>query len=410
MRLFAGIFLLADVVTAALGPTRVYTALFGQTYNLTDPLGNSYSIQPYNQILLQPDVSLGTFQTYAAIANQYVYQSYTGGSTAGACGSGKSFALELGCAQTISLDPVIENPTCYYTSTLNTPAVCGVDMTVGQEGASATNTPTPTPSPLGLFTMFPSATATATGTPSTTPLFMITAWPTTSPMNVSPTSTPLFYWTPYPSYDPNNGTLPFIGLISGATGTTATILGGVAVGGIALVCIIFAIKHFRNGGSIKDLFSIFMANRHKINSVLSQVPGVPDSVKKAIADPNSMLSPDAKKMLALANNPHAAIDKLDLPDSVKAEMKKRVPSSGEELLKKVTSRRAEAEATATGDMEELTPPPGLKPKRSSLPPVTAEGTDLDDAPSQSPQIVISELNDAPSPTPVALTRKAQSMA
>jgi hypothetical protein len=378
MRLLAGIFLLANVVTAALGPTRVYTALFGQTYNLTDPLGNEYSIQPYNQIFLQPDVSLGAFQTYATIANQYVYQSYTGGSTSGGCGSGKSFALELSCAQSVNLGTVIENPACYYTGTLYTPVVCGVDMTVGQEGASATTTPTPTSSPLGVFSMFPSATATGTSTPSTTPLFMITAWPTSSPMNVSPTSTPLFYWTPYPSYDPNNGTLPFLGLISGATGTTATILGGIAVGGIILVGILFAVKHFRNGGSVKDLFGIFMANRHKLNNVLSQVPGVPDSVKKAIADPNSMLSPDAKKMLAIASSPHAAIDKLDLPDSVKAEMKKRIPSNPDELLNKVTKRGGTTNVDAEVPSNNVIKTP-LQPMQPAV--------DLDD----SPQIVISDM-------------------
>jgi hypothetical protein len=393
MRLFAGLFLAAQIVAGALGPNRVYTALYGQTYNLTDPIGNSYSIQPYNQVFLQPDVSLGAFQTYVTAANQYVYQSYTGGSTAGGCGSGRNFALELSCAQSVSLDTVIENPQCYYAGTMFTPAVCGVDMTVGQEGASATQTPTSSPSPLGVFTMFPSATATATGTPSTTPLFMITAWPTTSPVNVSATSTPLFYWTPYPSYDPNNGTLPFVGLLSGATGTTATILGGFAVGGIALVGIMFAVKHFRSGGSIKDLFSIFMANRHKLNRVLSQVPGVPDSVKKAIADPNSMLSPDAKKMLALAANPHSAIDKLDLPDSVKAEMKKHVPTDPDALLKKVTKRTtALAEANAVEDVTDDAPsntviasPPGIRP------PVL----DLDD----SPQIVISEMPPSPGSAP-----------
>jgi hypothetical protein len=248
---------------------------------------------------------------------------------------------------------------------------------VGQEGASASQTPTPSPSPIGVFTMFPSATATATGTPTTSPLFMITAWPTPSPANVSATSTPLFYWTPYPSYDPNNGTLPFVGLLSGATGTTATILGGVAVGGIALVGVMFAVKHFRSGGSIKDLLSIFMKNRHKLNSVLSKVPGVPDSVKKAIADPNSVLSPDARKMLSIASNPHSAIDKLDLPESVKAEMKKHVPTGPDALLKtKSASSPVTADAVESDTASNIIV---ASPQQAAL--------DLDD----SPQIVISEL-------------------
>ncbi len=352
MRFYAGIFLLAQAVSGALGPNRLYAALYGSTYNLTDPGGISYSISPYSNIYLQPDVLLGNFQTYAAVGSVYAYQAYTGGSTSGGCGGGRSFSLEVDCGATLNLDTVIENPPCYYTGTLNTPDACGVNMQVGQEAASPTGTPTPSTSPLGLFTMFPSASQTATRTASGTPLFMITAWPTTSPVNVSATSTPLFYMTPYPSYDPLNGTLAVLGLMSGATGTTATILGAVAVGGIGIFAIVFAVKHFRGGGTVGGLFKIAMANRGKLNAVLEKVPGVPDSVKKAIANPNSVLPPEAQKMLAMASSPHAAIDKLDLPESVKAEMKKHVPSSGEELLNKVTTRRKAIPAPVIAEVDD----------------------------------------------------------
>jgi hypothetical protein len=90
-------------------------------------------------------------------------------------------------------------------------------------------------------------------TATETPLFMITAWPSPSPINVSATSTPLYYMTAYPSYNPNNssGLDMLSGLIGQAPSSVATILGAVAVGIAGVGALGFAVNYLRKGGSIK---------------------------------------------------------------------------------------------------------------------------------------------------------------
>jgi hypothetical protein len=337
--------------TAALGPQSLYTSLSSQTFILTsNPGGNNYEIQPYTQItnLGIVNTSLGTFQTYVDVNGQYAYQSYTGGSTVGGC-SPRAFQLTIACGSQVALGSVTESPACNYYGTMTTPQACGVSFTVGDETASVSSTSTPTATqtptntktgtvtasstPMFFVTMFPSASQTATASPSTTPLFMITAWPTTSPVNVSATSTPLFYWTPYPSYDPNNGT-SLIALVGGSGSMTATILGAVAVGGLGLTGIIFAVKHFRSGGTVKGLVGKAMANSGKLQAMVKDLP-MPDSMKKAIMDPNSMLPPEMRKLVAAAGNPDALLKDLPVPEEMKAKL--RAMTSKEELQKRMMS-------------------------------------------------------------------------
>jgi hypothetical protein len=334
---------------AALGPQSLYTSLSSQTYMLTsNPGGNNFEIQPYNQItnLGIVNTSLGTFQTYVDVNGQYAYQSYTGGSTVGGC-SPRAFQLTIACGQQVGLGPVTESPACNFYGTMTTPQACGVSFTVGDETASVSSTVTPTATqtptntktstasatstPIFFVTMFPSASQTATASPSTTPLFIITAWPTTSPVNVSATSTPLFFWTPYPSYDPNNGTSLFA-LVGGSGSMTATILGAVAVGGLGLTGVIFAVKHFRSGGTWKGLLGKAIANRGKLQAMVKDLP-VPDSMKKAIMDPNSMLPPEMRKLAAAAGNTDALFKDLPVPEEMKAKL--RAMTTKEELHKRM---------------------------------------------------------------------------
>jgi hypothetical protein len=138
---------------------------------------------------------------------------------------------------------------------------------------------------------------------------MVTAWPTTSPINVSPSSSPLFFYTPYPSYDPNNATV--IG--TSTTGTSsATIMGGtaVAVSGAGLVG--FLVNYFRKGGSVSGLAKIAYQNRGKIADNLKKLPL--DDLKKHLGD-----KVDLKKLEEYKSRGQDLYNKL--PDSMKDKLK-----------------------------------------------------------------------------------------
>jgi len=114
---------------------------------------------------------------------------------------------------------------------------------------------------------------------------MITAWPTTSPVNVSATSTPLYYMTAYPSYNPNNSSgLGMVGeVLASAPSSVATILGGVAVGIAGIGAIGFAINHFKKGGTLKGLLQIAKSKEGEMKAMLP--PSLQAKVEKAKADP-----------------------------------------------------------------------------------------------------------------------------
>jgi hypothetical protein len=321
----------------------LYSRLSSNTFYL-DNNGNQYEIKPYNEIkqIGVSNTSLGFFQTYIDNTIIYTYQSYTGGSTVNAC-TPRSFDLTLGCSATTYLGTVTESPPCNYYADLFTPLACGIDYDVGQELASDSSTSTPIPSisysatytasisfsstPLYFVTLFPSSSQTIKSTPTTTPLFMISAWPTPSPINVSATSTPLFYWTPYPSYDPTNGTASGLGFLTGQTGTTGLILGAVAVAMVGGGAIFFVIKHFRSGGTVGGLASIIVKNKDKIMKTVDGLP-VPDSVKSMARKADTLVTENAKKISDTVNK---TLDDSILPEDLKKSVKKIVPKSADEL-------------------------------------------------------------------------------
>ena len=331
---------LAHLSYASLGPRALYQALYPLNLTLVSPGGDTYEITPYNQFkFISPTghISYGLFQDYIAFDNVYSYQLYSNGTIDADCTSGRLVDVSILCGQTHMIPAVIESPECEFHALLYSPWACGIDFLVGNENAAASVSPTPTrtpsgtgtgtPSPMGYATVFPSASQTSTSTPTSSPLFMITSWPTTSPLHVSPTSSPLFFLTPYPSYDPNNGTVAGVVIAPSSSGTTSTIMGGVAVGGVGLAAIGFIIKHFKNGGSVGGLFKLALANKDKIQATLAKVPGANAALNKVLNDPN------AKKFLEMAQNPNGAIDSLQLPDSIKQSIKASLPTSQEELLK-----------------------------------------------------------------------------
>jgi hypothetical protein len=331
---------LAQSAFSNIGPVALYNALSPLNLTLTSPGGETYEMLPYNDFkLITPtgNLTYGYFSEYVPFDNVYNYHLYTNGTADADCVNGRLVDVSILCGQTSMIPAVIESPECEFHALLYTPWACGIDFTVGNENVAASSTPsqtrtpsstgTGTPSAIVFATVFPSASQTPTSTPSTSPLYMITAWPTTSPINVSPTSSPLFFLTPYPSYDPNNATVAGIIVAPSSSGNTSTILGAVAVGGVALGALGFVVKHFKNGGTVGGLLKIAMANKDKIQATLSQVPGANTALNKVMNDPN------AKKLMSIAQNPNGAIDQLAIPDQFKQSLRSVVPTSQEDLMK-----------------------------------------------------------------------------
>ena len=365
LRIFAAATALLSSVIAANGPSSLYSLLNGMTFN---PPG--YTIVMYQSCMQNQNAGnpCGTFTNYQSSNGQYTYQLYGPAACSGSCC--REFRLALACGSTIQMSGVNENPTCVYSATLSLPQVCGVDLTVGNEIASVSPTaapPTTTSTPTGsntssvtmtatttitgsntstasatstplyqiLYTPFPSTTSTQTITATSTPLFMITAWPTPSPVNVSATSTPLYYMTAYPSYNPNNSTEGVGSILSSVPSSTATILGGVAVGLVGLGAVGFAINHFRKGGSVAGLIGMAQENKAKAMSLVNQLP-ISQDLKNKLEHPESFLPPDAQHAIEVAKeaaaNPQSLVNLLPVSDDIKEKLNTIIPTSGEELL------------------------------------------------------------------------------
>jgi len=378
LRIFSAASLLISVL-AGTGPSSLYTLLNGMTFN---PPG--YTIVAYQSCMQNQNAgnNCGSFTSYLSSNGQYTYQKYGPAACSGSCC--RQFHLTIACGATLQMSGVDENPICTYSATLSLPEVCGVDMTVGNEAASvspsalpptatstqtgtltgtatqtasvtatetstatatitasgtATTTETTTSSvtstPLYVITAWPTSTATSTLTATSTPLFMVTAWPTTSPVNVSATSTPLYYMTAYPSYDPTNGTSLLSNILSVAPSGTATILGAVAVGVVGLGAVAFAVNYLRKGGSISGLIGIAKANQGKLQGLVKDLP-ISDEMKEKLANPESALPPEAQKALAIATaaaaNPQTLVDHLPVSESIKSQINTFVPTTTEGLI------------------------------------------------------------------------------
>jgi len=347
------------------GPSSLYTLLNGQTFN---PPG--YTVVAYQSCVQNQNAgnNCGSFTTYETSNGQYTYQKYGPAPCSGSCC--REFHLTLACGATLQMSGVNENPICTYSATLYLPEVCGVDMTVGNEAASVSPSalpPTPTSTqtatqtetatqtasvtitasgtttasitstPLFQITAWPTTSSTTTLTATSTPLFMITAWPTPSPVNVSATSTPLYYMTPYPSYDPTNGTGTNLlaSVLSVAPAGTATILGSVAVGIAGLGAIAFAVNYFRKGGSISGLIGLAKANKGAFDKLVKDLP-MDAKMKAALQDPKSLLNPEqralAEKAEAAIQDPSQVLKDLPVSDALKAQLQSYVPTSTEQMI------------------------------------------------------------------------------
>ena len=317
---------LATVVLTALaqnGPSSLYSLLNGQTFN---PPG--YTIVMYQSCVQNQNAGnpCGSFSGFQSSNGQYTHMLY-GPEAPVSPTCSRTFKLALACGATVAMSGVNENPTCVYSATLTLPQVCGVNLMVGQEAASVSPTVAPaasmtstqtitasmnasaTSTPLYqvIYSAFPSTTSTQTLTATSTPLFMITAWPTTSPVNVSATSTPLYYYTAYPSVQGNTteggGLLGLAASLTGSSSSTSIIIGSVALGIVGIAAIGGGIAYMRNGGSVKGLMAKVEANKGAISQFTNALPISAEQKAKlqgAIADPSSLVPSQVNSILEKA--------------------------------------------------------------------------------------------------------------
>lgn len=387
-----------------IGPQALYNLLNGQTFN---PPG--YTIVMYQSCMQNQNAGnpCGSFSTFETSNGVYTRQLY-GPAAAVSTTCSRTFYLTLACGATMSMSGVNENPTCVYSATLSLPQACGIDFTVGNEAASVSGTalpatpsstrsetwsPTQTYSATGTISQTQSQTATASftytgtttqsqtatasftytgsGTPSvavtptkiyditlipsqsvtpsvaatTTPLFMVTAWPTPSPVNVSATSSPRFMMTAYPTNSSGAAAggggaslLENLGVAPGSS--TATILGGVAVGAIAIAGVAYAVYYFRNGGSVSGLVNKIKENKDKIAGAIETVVPMTEEQKAklhaAVNDPSSLMPESVKRVVQNASQyKEQVISSLPISEAQKAQLTTAVNSIQEKVVKRV---------------------------------------------------------------------------
>jgi uncharacterized membrane protein len=325
LRLLTGAALAFSTVWAQNGPSSLYALLNGVTFN---PPG--YTIVMYQSCVQNQNAGnpCGSFSGFQSAAGQYTHMLY-GPEAPVSPSCSRTFKLALACGPALVMSGVSENPTCVYSATLTLPQVCGVDLTVGNEVSSVsptalpptsspTGTPTVTASTTTTLTATPTSTISATSTPlfqitawpttsstmtltaTSTPLFMITAWPTTSPVNVSATSTPLYYYTAYPSVGSNatgSGLLGFAASLTGSGSSTSVIIGSVALGIVGLAAVGGAVAYFRNGGTLGGFMNKLKSQKGAMTQFANALP-ISDAQKAkltgAIADPSSLI-PEAQR-------------------------------------------------------------------------------------------------------------------
>ena len=223
---------------------------------------------------------------------------------------------------------------------------------------TGTNTLTQTATSTNIyeFTLIPSKTVTPSVAATTTPLFMVTGWPTPSPVNVSATSSPRFMMTAYPTNSSGaaagggGSLLENLGVAPGSS--TATILGGVAVGAIAIAGIAYAIQHFRKGGTVGGLVDKIKENKDKITSAVESVVPMTEEQKAklhaAVNDPTSLMPTSVQRVVKNAEQyKQQAIASLPISEAQKAQLTSAVNSVQEKVVKRVMQSPAPVSAEET---------------------------------------------------------------
>ena len=227
---------------------------------------------------------------------------------------------------------------------------------------------------------------------------MITAWPTTSPVNVSATSTPLYYYTPYPSVGSNEtggGLLDLAASLTSSSSSTSIIIGSVALGIVGLAAVGGAVAYFRGGGSMGGFLNKVKSQQGALTKFADALPISAEQkakLKGAVADPTSLI-PEAQRAqleqakAKLEEMKGKALEKVEelkgqalqaqesilhvLPPSVAEAVKAKEAEIAAQVQAQVQAKQAEIRRAA----EAFSPVP-----LSSIFPVPAPAATVSDAP------------------------------
>jgi len=397
---------------AGTGPAVLYNRLNGLTFN---PPG--YTIVMYQSCMQNQNAGnpCGSFSTFESANGVYTTQLY-GPQAPVSPTCSRTFRLAVACGATMSMSGVNENPTCVYSATLTLPEACGIDMTVGNEAASASGTvapPTPsitrssaasltgtatlsatptytttssgtiTPSGTSSYTLTSSYTITPSVSPipslTSTPLFEMTPYPSrTVTPSIAATTTPLFMITAFPTSSPVNVTAPSLLDTLGVTpgSSTATILGAVAVGVLGIALIVGAIIYFRNGGTVGGLVKKFEENKETIKKVTGSVASLlplskeqKDKIDATIDSPVSILPPEVQQVAgqvsAVAEKAkeykEQIIAALPVSAEQKAEITAKVAALQEQVVKRIESSPIGVHVKSLVEPPAVEPPPAEPP-------------------------------------------------
>jgi len=173
--------------------------------------------------------------------------------------------------------------------------------------------------------------------------------------------------------------LESLGVAPGSS--TATILGGVAVGAIALAGVAYAVYHFRKGGTVGGLVDKIKENKDKIvGAVESVIPMTEEQKAKlhaAANDPTSLMPSSVQRVVQNASQyKEQMIASLPISEAQKAQLTTTVNSVQQKVVNRVMQSK-------------LTPP-----VEETNTPIQIELTDLDTA---EPHItVVHTMTEAPS--------------
>lgn len=124
--------------------------------------------------------------------------------------------------------------------------------------------------------------------------------------------------------------------------STATILGGVAVGAIALAGVAYAVYYFRSGGSVSGLVNKIKENKDKITGAIETVVPMTEEQKAklhaAVNDPTSLMPESVKRVVQNASQyKQQVIASLPISEAQKAQLTTAVNSVQEKVVKRVMS-------------------------------------------------------------------------
>jgi seryl-tRNA synthetase len=146
-------------------------------------------------------------------------------------------------------------------------------------------------------------------------------------------------YTAYPSYVPNASAVA--AAASEPLSPTATILGAVAVGLVGLIAVGFVINHFRKGGTVAGLVKEVQSKKEDLKKVASMLPLSEEQkaqLDKAIADPSSLLPPEAQKMVeSVKQVKEQLVEALPISKEQKAQLNTVIDSLPQKLVEQKAS-------------------------------------------------------------------------